>query len=94
MKLGLREANQRFAHAIRAVRSGREVILTDRGKPLAVIRRVDATDADAQLASMAADGLVTLARRTGSMPAPRWRPEALTGASIAQAVARDRDESA
>ncbi|MGH9257788.1 MAG: type II toxin-antitoxin system Phd/YefM family antitoxin [Vicinamibacterales bacterium] len=31
MRLGLREANQRFSKAVKAVRAGKEVILTDRG---------------------------------------------------------------
>ena len=37
MRLGLREANQKFSQAIKAVRQGQEVVLTDRGKPFAVI---------------------------------------------------------
>jgi prevent-host-death family protein len=37
MRLGLREANQRFSQTIKAVRAGKEVILTDRGNPIAVI---------------------------------------------------------
>jgi prevent-host-death family protein len=37
MRLGLREANQRFSSAIRAVREGEEVIITDRGRPIAKI---------------------------------------------------------
>jgi prevent-host-death family protein len=37
MRLGLREANQRFSQTIKAVRAGKEVILTDRGRPIAVI---------------------------------------------------------
>ena len=37
MWLGLREANQRFSQTIKAVRAGKEVILTDRGRPIAVI---------------------------------------------------------
>jgi antitoxin (DNA-binding transcriptional repressor) of toxin-antitoxin stability system len=36
MRLGLREANQRFSKAIRAVRAGKEVVLTER--PIAVIK--------------------------------------------------------
>lgn len=37
MRLGLREANQQFSKAIRAVRAGQEVLLTERGRPIAVI---------------------------------------------------------
>jgi prevent-host-death family protein len=41
MKLGLREANQRFSKVIKAVRAGKEVVLTDRGCPIAVIKPTD-----------------------------------------------------
>lgn len=94
MKLGLREANQKFAQAIRAVRAGREVVLTDRGQPLAVIRRIRVDDADARLVALAEEGLVTPAARLGPMPQPRWRPEPLSGGAIAETVRRDRDETA
>ena len=40
MKLGLREANQHFSKAIKAVRGGKEVILTERGRPIAIIKSV------------------------------------------------------
>ena len=36
MKLGLREANQRFSRTMQAVRRGEEVVLTERGRPIAV----------------------------------------------------------
>ena len=33
MRLGLREANHQFSRAMRAVRAGEEVVLTERGRP-------------------------------------------------------------
>lgn len=94
MKLGLREANQKFAQAIRAVRAGQEVVLTDRGQPIAVIRRVATDDEAGRLEAMAAAGLITPATRPTPMPAPRWRPETVTGEPLAETVRRDRDETA
>ena len=44
MRIGLREANQQFSKAMRAVRAGEEVILTERGKPVAVIKPLDGSD--------------------------------------------------
>jgi prevent-host-death family protein len=52
VRLGLREANQRFSKAIRAVRAGREVVLTERGHPIAVIKPIK--DNDVQEASFRA----------------------------------------
>jgi antitoxin (DNA-binding transcriptional repressor) of toxin-antitoxin stability system len=95
MKIGLRQANQGFARAMRAVRAGQDVVLTDRGRPLAVIRRIpEADDGAARLAALVGEGLVRPAGRAGSMPAPRWRPERVAGGSIAETVRRDRDETA
>lgn len=36
--MGLREANQNFSKAIKAVKAGQEVVLTERGKPIATIK--------------------------------------------------------
>lgn len=33
MQIGLRDANQQFSRLMKAVRRGREVLLTDRGNP-------------------------------------------------------------
>jgi len=94
MKIGLREANQKFAQAIRAVRAGQDVVLTDRGQPLAVIRRIQRDDVDTRLDALVAEGLVQAAVRPVPMAAPRWRPEPVVGESIANTVRRDRDETA
>lgn len=94
MKIGLREANQKFAQAIRAVRAGHEVVLTDRGQPLAVIRRIAVDDEAARLDALATAGIITRATEATPMPRPKWRPEAIRGESIAETVGHDRDESA
>ena len=95
MKLGLREANQQFSKAIRAVRAGKEVVLTERGRPIAVIRPVKADDTqDAALQAMADEGLITPATRKGPMPAPRWRPVKVRGKRISETVIDDREDRA
>jgi prevent-host-death family protein len=95
MKLGLREANQQFSKAIRAVRAGKEVVLTERGRPIAVIKPVKAGDAEATaLQAMADDGLITPATRKGPMPAARWRPVKVKGKPISETVIDDRQERA
>ena len=95
MRLGLREANQHFARAIRAVRAGREVVLTDRGRPVAVITPI--TDEDARavtLRAMVDEGFVTLATRKGPMPARRWRPARIKGQPLSRTVMADREDRA
>ena len=95
MKLGLREANQQFSRAIRAVRAGREVVLTERGRPIAVIAPFQDTDRESPAWQvMAEEGLIRPAARKGPMPAPRWRPARVTGQPISQTVIDDREDRA
>jgi prevent-host-death family protein len=93
MKLGLREANQHFSKAIKAVRRGKEVILTDRGRPIAVIKPVKAEpDVEATVKAMADEGLITLPSRRGPTPAPRWKPVSVKGKPVSQTIIEDRED--
>lgn len=95
MRLGLREANQRFSKAMKAVRSGKEVVLTERGRPIAVIKPIKEEDAEeTALQAMANEGLITLPSRKGPMPAPRWRPVKVKGKPLSQTVIEDREDRA
>ena len=95
MRLGLREANQRFSQTIKAVRAGKEVILTDRGRPIAVITPIkDEGGRDALLQTMAEQGLITVAARKGPMPTPRWRPVKVKGKPVSQTIIDDREDTA
>lgn len=95
MRLGLREANQRFSQTIKAVRAGKEVILTDRGHPIAVIRPIkDEGGREAMLQVMAEEGLITVAARKGPMPTPRWRPVKVKGKPVSQTIIDDREDHA
>ncbi len=91
MQLGLREANQHFSKAIKAVKAGKEVILTERGKPIAVIKPLpDADDLDTKLDRLAAQGVLTRATKRGPMP-PR-KPIRLKGPPLSQTIREERDE--
>jgi prevent-host-death family protein len=93
MKLGLRDANQQFSKAIRAVRAGEEVVLTERGRPIAVIKPYAKIGGpEAALQAMAEAGLVTRASRKGPMPAPRWRPVKVRGTSLSRTIIEDRED--
>jgi prevent-host-death family protein len=95
MRIGLREANQRFSQTIKAVRAGKEVILTDRGHPIAVITPIkDKGDRETMLQTMAEQGLITLAARKGPMPTPRWRPVKVKGKPVSQTIVDDREDTA
>ena len=93
MKLGLREANQHFSKAIKAVRAGKEVILTERGQPIAVIKPIkDERQPDAALRQMADEGLVALPTKKGPLPA--FKPVSIVGAPLSQTIIDDRDDRA
>jgi prevent-host-death family protein len=96
MRLGLREANQHFARTIKAVRAGKEVVLTDRGRPIAVIKPIkdEAGGQAVALRAMAEEGLITLPDRKGPMPAPRWRPVKVKGAPVSRTIIDDREDTA
>lgn len=95
MKLGLREANQRFSRTMQAVRRGEEVVLTERGRPIAVIRPVAGAAPDSEAAAlrrMVEEGLVVAPAEPGPMPAPRWRPVAVEGKPVSRTIIDDRGE--
>lgn len=91
MRIGLREANQHFSRVIRAVRAGTEVLLTDRGRPVAVIKPIRQANSDEDaLQRLAAAGLLRPATKRG--PMPFHRPVPLQGPPITQTLREDRDE--
>lgn len=96
MRLGLREANQHFARTIKAVRAGQEVVLTDRGRPIAVIKPIKDQDGGHAIAlrAMVEERLLTLPERKGPMPAPRWRPVKVKGGSVSRTIIDDREDTA
>jgi prevent-host-death family protein len=95
MRLGLREANQRFSKAMKAVRAGQEVVLTERGRPIAVIKPLKDEDAQETTLRMLVDeGLITLAARKGPMPPPGWRPVKVKAKPLSQTVLEDREDRA
>jgi prevent-host-death family protein len=89
--VGLREINQHFSHYIKAVKAGEEVIITERGKPVAIIKPVaPTTDLDAKIRCLEAEGLLTPPLLEGS---PKIHPAVpLSGQGLAQTVSEMRDE--
>jgi len=80
---------------MKAVRAGKEVVLTERGRPIAVIKPIREADAhQTALKQMVDEGLITLPLRRGPMPSPRWRPAKVKGKSLSQTIIEDREDRA
>jgi prevent-host-death family protein len=92
MRVGLRDANQHFSRIIKAVRAGAEVVLTERGQPLATIAPVRrGAGPGAAIARLEAAGILRAA--ASSAPLPAWTPPRLRGAPITRTIREEREES-
>ena len=90
MHMGLREANQNFSKAIKAVKAGQEVVLTERGKPIATIKPLKVMPHDAAaMRRLEAAGLLRPAQKTS--PFPPWSPRPLKGAPLSRTLREERD---
>lgn len=92
MRMGLREANQHFSKAVKAVKTGHEVVLTDRGKPIAVIKPLEPlAKGDAAIRRLEAEGLLRAAAK--SHPLPPWTPRPVKGVPLSRTLREERDAS-
>lgn len=91
MQIGLRDANQQFSRLMKAVRRGQEVVLTDRGKPLAVVKPIpNVEEAEAVVHRLEAAGVLRPASKRGTLPA--WSPRKLRRVPLSKTVHEERDE--
>ena len=91
MQMGLREANQKFSQLVKAVKQGKEVLLTERGKPLAVVKLVEESgDAHATVRRLESVGLLRAASKRRALPA--WSARSIRGVPVSHTVTKDREE--
>ncbi|MBI3075811.1 MAG: type II toxin-antitoxin system prevent-host-death family antitoxin [Deltaproteobacteria bacterium] len=90
MKAGVREFRDRLSYFLKRVRAGKELILTDRGKPIAVIKPIRAKDPwEEKLIEMEAKGLIRLPTKPGP---PRGYPLRMKGKRLSQLVIEEREK--
>ena len=89
--VGIKELKNQLTQYLRRTKHGEEVIITERGKPIALIRSIQSAEQvvslDARLAKIAAQGFVTLPTRK---PLKRVRLVKVSGKPVSQAILEDR----
>lgn len=89
--VGVRELKNRLTRYLSETKKGHEIIVTERGNPIAVIQPIraikGASSLEARLAALAARGVLTLPSRR---PRGRTRLVTLKGAPLSRTVLEDR----
>ena len=85
--VGIRELKNRLSQYLKRVRAGERLVVTERGKPVAIISPPPVTRADQRIEAMLREGV---ARWEGGKPRGARRPPRVKGPSVAQAVIEDR----
>jgi prevent-host-death family protein len=93
-QVGIRELKNRLTHYLGEVKNGENVVVTDRGRPVAILHRLDKIEEDAgleeRLAALAAQGHVRLPTRKG--PFKKIKPLELREGEepVSETLVRDR----
>jgi prevent-host-death family protein len=89
--VGVKQLKDRLTEYLRHAKQGEEVIVTERGTPIALIQPIKSADKaaslEAKLARLAAQGAVTLPTQK---PLKRVRLVKVSGKPISKAVVKDR----
>ena len=91
MKMGLREANQNFSKAIKAIKSGKAIVLTERGKAIAKITPIRNTDEVDELQPLRDEDFLIGRQKSGVMSA-KVKPYASIAQSVSSILRKERDE--
>jgi len=90
MKMGLREANQNFSKAIKAVKAGHTVILTERGEAIATIQPYrQPGDQEGELQRLRDEGFLVAGKSVKHLPP--WRPLKVKGVPLSAFVRMERE---
>ena len=89
--VGVKELKNRLTRYLRRTKQGEEVIITERGTPIALIQPIRSADRavslEARLASLAARGVIALPTRK---PLRRIRLAKVSGEPLSKTIVEDR----
>lgn len=89
--VGIRELKNSLTRYLRQTKQGEEIVVTERGKPIALLMPIKsakrATSLEARLAKLAAQGILTIPTRK---PLRRLRPIKISGRPLSRIIIEDR----
>jgi prevent-host-death family protein len=92
IKVGLREANMHFSKYVKLVRQGQEVVVTERGAPIAVIKPLAREAGPEQRVRLLEEQGVL--KRASRKAIPSGTPVSIKGRPISETVSSEREERA
>lgn len=90
IKVGLREANMHFSKYVKMVRQGQEIVVTERGAPIAVIKPLGHEASPEKRIKMLEDQGFLKRAVKGAFPS--GAPFAIKGRSIADTLSEERED--
>lgn len=90
--VGVKELKNRLTHYLRRTQKGEEIVVTDRGRPIALLQQIEAGKPGTREARLAQLGALGKIIPPTGVPRKRLKPLAYRGPSVGRAVIDDRDE--
>ena len=91
--VGIRDLKSRLTHYLRLIKGGERLVVTERGKPVALIRPLDGTEAKAtveeRLAVLAKQGKIRLPLKKGCFDL-KTPPIKVKGKPLSRIIIEDR----
>jgi prevent-host-death family protein len=91
--VGVRELKNRLTHYLDAAKSGDNVVVTDRGKPVAILHSLEQIESRAgveeRMAGLAAQGRISLPKRKGTFGTVS-RLKVMEGEVVSESLLKDR----
>jgi antitoxin (DNA-binding transcriptional repressor) of toxin-antitoxin stability system len=88
---GVKELKNRLTHYLRRAKQGEEIVVTERGRPIALIHAIhtagQAVSLEGRLARLAAQGRLTLPTRKARTRAPKVK---ISGPPLSKTILEDR----
>jgi len=89
--VGIKELKNRLTHYMRLAKQGKEIVVTERGKPVVLMQALrtakDVTTLEARLAKLADLGIATLPERR---PSRKIKPIRMRGMPVSRIILAER----